>query len=48
MQEVMGGVLCFLMLVILFYPISYFFKSDNNKLEENIKNYDKNNGKANL
>ena len=44
MQEIMGGFMSFLMLIFLFYPIRVFFKRDNNKLEENIKNYDNKNG----
>ena len=43
-----GHVFFVLLVLFLFYPIIYLFKSDKNKLEKNLNDYEKKNGKTNL
>lgn len=43
-----GHIFFALVVLFLFYPMIYFFKSDNNKLEKNLKEYEKNNGETDI
>ena len=45
MHEIIGHIVFGLLVLFLFYPVVYFFKSDNNKLEKNIDEYERNNKK---
>ena len=44
-----GHIVFGLLVLFLFYPMIYFFKGSNhNKIEENLKNYEKKNGETNI
>lgn len=43
-----GNIFFVLVVLFLFYPMIYFFKSDNNKLEKNLKEYEKKNGETDI